>query len=95
MPTAVATVMRCGRSCARSGRCGRAYVMAPAALWLPRRNDRARACAWTFRSWWDPLVSDGCRHLQLMRVEHAIRGVWLPWIYKFERKEGKVLYLNT
>jgi hypothetical protein len=42
----------------------------------------ARACAWLFRLWWGPLVSDWCRLLQLMRAERAIRGARLPWIYK-------------
>jgi hypothetical protein len=53
------------------------------------RNDRARACTRTFRSWWGLLVSDGCCHLQLMHAARAVRGAWLPWIYKSKGKEGE------
>jgi hypothetical protein len=94
MPTVVATVMRCGRAfsgvaAARVvGDVGGQTCRPAAALRLLRRNDRARACTWPFRSWLGPLVSDGCRHLQLMRAERVVRGAWLPWIYKSKGKEG-------
>jgi hypothetical protein len=44
-------------------------------------------------AWWGPLVGDGRRCLQLMRTARAIRGAWLPWIYKSKEGEGGVPYL--
>jgi hypothetical protein len=49
---------------------------APSSRWS-RRNDCARVCAWSLRSWWVPPVSDRAVRLQLMRAERAIRGAWL------------------
>jgi hypothetical protein len=84
MPTVVAVVVRCGRAFSGDaaarvlGDVGRQTGRPSAALRLPRRNDRACACTWPFRSWWGPLVRDGCRRLQLMCVACAVRGAWLP-----------------
>jgi hypothetical protein len=94
MPTVVAVVVRCGRAFSGVaavhvvGDVGMRTWRPAAALRLPHRNDRACACTWLFRSSWGLLISDGCRHLQLMHAERAVRGAWLSWIYKSRGEEG-------
>jgi hypothetical protein len=101
MPTVVVVDMRQGRAFSGDaaarvvGNVGRRTRRPAAALRLPHRNDRVRACAPPFRLWWGPLVSDGCYHLQLMRAACAVRGVCLPWIYKSKGWEGGIPNLNT
>jgi hypothetical protein len=42
-----------------------------------------------------PPVSGRCSRLQLMRAARAVRGAWLPQIYKSKKREGEVPYLIT
>jgi hypothetical protein len=101
MPTVVAMDVRrrhafSGDTAARVvGDMGRRTWRPAAALRLPRRNDRARACVWPFRSWWGPLVSDGCYHLQLMRTAHTVRERGPHGSINPRGREGGSPYLNT